>query len=1008
MTDSPPVSLNPESAEYFEHMLDVFAHISNGDFSKRIDVSALPYDHVLTKVLCGLDMMMDDLEEARNSLADIRKNLEQQVDERTSELANANKNLTAEIEQRKNVEADLRTSEERYRLLAESAPDFIYILDKEMRLVYVNSASLRFLKIPREEILGRPAREFLPYSEVAARNMSLADVIESGSPLAFRKEVRIREVPLWLDTVLVPLQDAGGAITSLMGVSRDITEEMKANQAVAENEKFLSDVFASIQEGISVLDKNLTIVRVNPKMEEWYAHALPMAGKKCYEVYHGRSEPCRVCPSIVAIQTRKAAHELVPLQDKDDRVKGWQDLYSFPIIDRKTGEVKGVIEHVRDITERKSAEEKLRQSEERFRTLAETAGTGIFIVKNSKFSYVNSYIEKGTGYSREELLAMSFWEIVHPDFRDLVRERYRTRMRGEQVDAEYEFKYVRKDGSEGWVVHNVGLIELEGGPAIIGTLQEITERKRIADVLEAEKELLAVTMESIGDGVISVDTEGAVLSINKNAAALACDHAEDAVGRHVDEIVCFIDDAAREPRQGIIREMIKKHGVRRFERTVMIRTGHNAIRLVELSVSPIETENGIKLGMVLVFRDVTEKQKLEADLQTARKLESLGVLAGGIAHDFNNILTGIITNLFMAKAKVKADAETFELLAEAEKASFKASKLVKQLITFSKGGTPVTEAFSLKGVIEESAGFCLSGSNVKYTLKIPSDLWLVEGDKGQIEQVLNNLIINADQAMPGGGTLTIAAENTALSQDRKGDKGLLAILPEGRYVKVSVADEGPGIPSKNLKKIFDPYFSTKPNGTGLGLTIAYSIVKNHKGTVTVDSQQGKGAVFSFLLPAARAEEKTAAQPSRGASSATRALRVLVMDDDAAVRTVVTQLLKTSGYAVSCASTGEETIALYERAMASQTPYDIVVMDLTIPGGMGGKETVEKLLVIDPRAKVIVSSGYSNDPIMANYRDYGFCGVVAKPFNIDDFLSVIRKSIGGKSGKRAPGGKRATL
>jgi PAS domain S-box-containing protein len=1005
MTDFSPDSVNPESAGYFERILDVFAHIASGDFSKRIDVSALPHDHVLTKVLCGLDMMMDDLEEAQNSLADIRKNLEQQVDERTSELKRVNENLSEEIEGRKKIEAELRDSEEHYRLLTESAQDFIYILDLEMRITYVNSALIRFFGVPKEQILGRMLREFLPVAEITLRDAKLPDRIGKYNPLAFRNEIRFRGKTLWLSTVLVPLRTSGGSVVSTMGISRDITETMEASETIAANEKFLADVFASIQDGISVLDNDLAIVRVNEKMEQWYAHALPIAGKKCYEVYHGRSEPCRLCPSIVALQTGKAAHELVPLQDKDGRVKGWQDLYSFPIIDKKTGEVKGVIEHVRDVTERKAAEESLRQSEERFRTLAETAGTGIFIVKNAKFFYVNSYIEKGTGYSREELLARNFWEIVHPDFRDLVRERYRTRMRGEAQETEYEFKYVRKDGSEGWVAQSVGLIELEGGPAIIGTLQEISERKRIAEVLEAEKELLAVTMESIGDGVVSIDTEGMVLSINKNAAALACDHAEDAVGRHVDEIMCFLDDAGMEPRPGIIREMIKKHGIRHFERAVMIRTGKDAVRLIELSISPVETENGIKLGMVLVFRDITEKQKLEADLQTARKLESLGVLAGGIAHDFNNILTGIITNLFMAKAKVKADAETFELLAEAEKASFKASKLVKQLITFSKGGTPVMEAFSLKGVIEESAGFCLAGSNVKYMLKIPSDLWLVEADKGQIEQVLNNLIINADQAMPGGGTITVTAQNITLPQDRKGDKGLLSMLPEGRYVKVSVADEGPGIPSENLKKIFDPYFSTKPNGTGLGLTIAYSIVKNHKGTITVDSQKGEGAVFSFHLPAARDEEKASPKSSRGALAAPAPLRVLVMDDDAAVRTVVTQLLKTSGYTVSCASTGEETIALYERAMASRAPYDVVVMDLTIPGGMGGKETVAKLLAIDPKAKVIVSSGYSSDPIMANYRDYGFCGVIAKPFNIGDFLSVIRKSAGGKSAKRATGRKK---
>ncbi len=369
------------------------------------------------------------------------------------------------------------------------------------------------------------------------------------------------------------------------------------------------------------------------------------------------------------------------------------------------------------------------------------------------------------------------------------------------------------------------------------------------------------------------------------------------------------------------------------------------------------------------------------------------MLAGGIAHDFNNILTGIITNLFMAKVRVKSDAEAFELLAEAEKASFRASKLVKQLLTFSKGGAPVKEAIELQSLIEDAVGFCLSGSNVNYKMHVPSDLWFVEADKGQIDQVLNNLVINADQAMPAGGTITVSAENIVAEAAalRAGDPA--ASLREGRYVKVSVSDEGIGISRENLEKVFDPYFTTKPNGTGLGLTIAYSIVKGHKGMLVVDSQQGKGTTFSFYLPASAKKENEQPQPpvpSPAAGIPAKA-KVLVMDDDSSVRTVMGQLLKNSGYPSVCCTTGEETIEEYRRALSSGYPFDVVVMDLTIPNGMGGKEAVAKVLELDPNAKVLVSSGYSNDPIMANYRDYGFSGVIAKPFNVADFLNAIRSA-----------------
>jgi PAS domain S-box-containing protein len=992
MTDSRS-SKDIDVQDYLEKMLDVFAHISVGDFSKRIDVSRLPPDNNLTKILCGLQMMMDDLEEAHRDLAAIKDRLQQEVNERTGQLETANLRLNAEIKERKKIEEDLRVSEGLYRLLAESAHDFIYILDKEMRITYANSASLRFLGLTREELFGRPIKNLLPLSNIGLANVNLFEAIEAGIPLSYRKEVSFPKGSLWLDTVLVPLRDPNGRIASLMGISRDITEQMKSAEALAERERFLSDVFASIQDGISVLDKDLAIVRVNSRMEHWYAHALPLVGKKCYEVYHGRSEPCHVCPSIVAMRTGATARDIVPLHGAGGAVEGWLDLHAFPVLETATGKVKGVIEHVRDITERKTAEEKMRQSEERFRKLAETAGAGIFIVKNSKFSYVNAYMQRSTGYSHDELFGMNFWDLVHPEFQKNLQERYMARMRGQEVPSEYEFKYVKKDGSVGWVCHNVGLMEFDGGPALIGTLHEISESKKVEEALAAEKELLSVTMESIDDGVISVDAAGTILAINHNALALACNGTQDTLGKHVDDVMCFVDDTTKEPQSGVIRDMMQRHGMQHSERRVTIRTSRSGVRLADLSVSPIAAKDGSKIGMVLVFRDITEKQKMEAELFKARKLESLGVLAGGIAHDFNNILTGVITNLFMAKVKVKADADTYELLAEAEKASFRASKLVKQLLTFSKGGAPVKEAVSLKNVIEDAVGFCLSGSNVNYRLDIPADLRLVEADKGQIDQVLNNLVINADQSMPGGGTIVVSAENVTIESSKLPAEDPLGGLREGNYVRVSVADEGIGIPRENLEKIFDPYFTTKPNGNGLGLTIAYSIVKGHKGIITVDLEPGKGTVFSFYLPVAKSMAKRYASQRTVGSEEDVASRinVLVMDDDNSVRTVISQLLKNSGYSVFCTATGEETIAEYDRALKSGAPFDVVVMDLTIPGGMGGREAVGKLLELDPKARVVVSSGYSNDSILANFRAYGFCGVIAKPFDIDEFLKVIRKA-----------------
>ncbi|HUI91925.1 MAG TPA: PAS domain S-box protein [Chitinivibrionales bacterium] len=979
-------------------ILEAFARVAVGDFSKRIDLSQLPPDDDFTTTLCGLDMMMDDLIDAQKELAEIHQKLEQQVSERTSQLTAANKQLNCEIEERKKIEASLRESEEHYRLLAESADDFIYIFDRGMNITYANNAVTRLVGRPKEEIVGRNVQDLLPVPGIRLRSMDeLLKAVNDKVSLSRQMKMRFPSGEIWIDTVLVPIADPKGDVTSMMGISRDITQQKQAADALAEREKFLADIFSSFQDGISVLDSDLTILRVNAKMEQWYAHAMPIVGKKCYAVYHSRTEPCHACPSIAAIRTKKAAYEVVPLHGENGQVLGWQDLYAFPMFDEGSGKVKGVIEQVRDITVRRQAEEKLKQSEALFRTLAETAGAGIFIVKNMKICYVNTRLTIATGYTKEELLGMNFWDIVHPDFREEIKQRYAARMRGEQLNPEYEFKFLRKDGTDGWVSHFVGLIEYEGGPAVIGTLFITTERKKAEQALAEEKELLSVTMASIGDGVVSTDNNGVVLTINKNAMEIAGDLSGGPAGRHIDEVMCFIDEKTKEPFPNIICTMVKRYGIQRHERRVMLRNAKGAERLVDLSVAPITTDKGATIGMVLVFRDVTERQKLEEELFKARKLESLGVLAGGIAHDFNNILTGVITNLFMAKVRIKSDKETQQLIAEAEKASFRASKLVKQLLTFSKGGAPVKEAVSVKDIIEDSVGFCLSGSNVSYKLEIAPDLSLVEADRGQIDQVLNNLIINADQAMPSGGHITVKAENITLPAAGQGAESPEPALPSGAYVKVTVADQGVGIPKEDLEKIFDPYFTTKPNGNGLGLTIAYSIIKSHKGFIAVDSQVGKGTVFSFFLPVAQPAPAPWG-PGAHAAGPPGTMRVLVMDDDSAVRVVVTQLLKNSGYKVVCTSSGEESITAYGEAMRSGDPFDVVVMDLTVPGGMGGKETVQKILELDPKAKVIVSSGYSNDPIMANFRDYGFCGVIAKPFNIDEFLSVIQKTIAASSTK----------
>jgi CheY-like chemotaxis protein len=359
-------------------------------------------------------------------------------------------------------------------------------------------------------------------------------------------------------------------------------------------------------------------------------------------------------------------------------------------------------------------------------------------------------------------------------------------------------------------------------------------------------------------------------------------------------------------------------------------------------------------------------------------------LAGGIAHDFNNILTSILANISMVRMFGDLKEDISEMITDAETATVRARGLTQQLLAFSKGGAPVKKPTSVAALVKDTAEFSLSGSNVVCEFSIADDLWVVEVDEGQIGQVIHNVVVNADQAMPTGGTIKIGAENVTV-----GKKTPLP-LKEGRYVRVSIADPGIGITEKYLSRIFDPFYTTKEKGSGLGLSTSFTIVNQHDGTITVDSEVGMGTTFHIFLPASEerlvVEKKERKKPKPGQG------RILLVDDDESVRRSAGKILKRLGYQVKYAKDGAEGIRLYEKAMAEKQPFDIILMDLTIPGGMGGKEAIEKLLEIDPRAKAIVSSGYSDDRVLSNFEEYGFCGAVTKPYRIDDLAEVIDRAV----------------
>ncbi len=388
-----------------------------------------------------------------------------------------------------------------------------------------------------------------------------------------------------------------------------------------------------------------------------------------------------------------------------------------------------------------------------------------------------------------------------------------------------------------------------------------------------------------------------------------------------------------------------------------------------------------------IFKDLTERQKTEAEHLKMSKLESLGTLAGGIAHDFNNILTAILGNINLAILDSTLDERTRERLIMSEKACQRAHALAQRLLTFAKGGAPVKQVAAVGPLLRETATLILAGTRARGEISVPDNIWSVKVDVSQIDQVISNLLINAEQAMPEGGTIKIAAENLEVRE--KTDQ---LPLPPGNYVKLAIIDEGTGIPGKYLDKIFDPYFTTKQKGSGLGLAVAYAIIKNNSGYITATSEAGRGTTFLIYLPAIK--EGVIAKEGKPAPLCQGQGRVLVMDDEEIVREVLGKMLAHLGYEAELARDGDEAINLYAEAQKSGRPFAAVILDLTIPGGMGGEEVVRELLKIDPQVKALVSSGYSDDQVVADFKKYGFTGLIPKPYRITELSKALGEALKG--------------
>ena len=486
------------------------------------------------------------------------------------------------------------------------------------------------------------------------------------------------------------------------------------------------------------------------------------------------------------------------------------------------------------------------------------------------------------------------------------------------------------------------------------------------------RKLLENIIDSMPSVLIGVDSKTQITQWNLQAEKQTGISRTSAFGQHLGTVYPPIASDIDE-----LNEAIQSQKITANFKKIRHLAGEDVYE--NITIYPLQA-SGIE-GAVIRIDDITERVRIEEIMIHNEKMNSIGVLAGGIAHDFNNILVGILGNLSLSGLLLEENHKAHSLIQKAEKASLRAQGLTNQLLTFSKGGNPVRKSVALESLLTESSMFVLTGSNVTCEFTIPPDLWRVVVDGSQISQVVQNLIINAKQAMADGGVIEVTCANI----NRK-DHHLLQMLKDDKYVQVTVKDNGHGIPEQQLGNIFDPYFSTKKEGSGLGLAVCHSIIAKHEGWITVKSKEGKGTSFSFYLPVAN--DTNGETVSEAISHTKGSGKILIMDDEEIVCSVASDMLTYLGYEAVTALNGEETIQVYANLQKTASPVDLIIMDLTIPDGMGGKEAVQKILAINSEAKVIVSSGYSNDPVIANHRKYGFAAALKKPFKISEISERV--------------------
>lgn len=624
------------------------------------------------------------------------------------------------------------------------------------------------------------------------------------------------------------------------------------------------------------------------------------------------------------------------------------------------------------------------EDRQKYINFVEMSKDAIIVLHKREIKYTNRAFARMTGYLQEEVIGTKLTNyiaieemehILYDNDSGLIKDDF----------SSFETMLKSKNGDLIDIDISIGSFKYKGDMANFAVIKDITISKRANQTLQKTKEILEITLSSLGFGIITTDIRANIILMNSVASELiGCDR-QEILGKPVNSVLVIINKKTRKPYTDIAQYVIKNKDIFRYDSNATLVDMDANLYIIDGICTPLYDTTGHIRGAVIAFRDITEDKYVQEEFVKMQKLDSISTLAGGIAHDFNNYLMNILGKLSLAILNNNND-KVNDLLYSAEKIVYQARDLVGKLIIFSKGGTPRMSPNNLKTLIEHAVSIALIGSSIDPDISIQDDLSAVLCDEGQITQALTNILINSKEAMPKGGTVFIKAKNVREPDHKNID------LKGDSFIKIEIMDQGIGISEEQILKVFDPYYTDKTTNLGLGLSISYSIIKKHGGYLLIESERGSYTRVIIYLPAMEELSehivKEAKPENRGIIKGSG--KILIMDDDPNIREILGEILVELGYSPGFAKEGKEAILEYKEHKENGSPYDMVIMDLTIKGGMGGKEAIKELLAYDKNAKAIISSGYSNDSVMSKFKEYGFIDVLIKPYNIKDISIIISK------------------